>query len=523
MKKQQKANGNQQNISRFTHHASRFIFYTLSALLLIYILPSADAQKISVGSKRFTESYVLGEIAKRLLEDAGYRVEHKQGMGGTIIVWGALQNGDIAMYPDYTGTIQETILKSANPMTPEQMRSALAEHGIGMAGELGFNNTYAFAMRRAHSESKNIHRISDLRDHPDLKVGLTHEFLERKDGWEPLSRHYGLQIKPRGMEHALAYVALNNGGIDLMDAYSTDAKLAEYDLTVLEDDLNFFPRYNAVFLYRLDTDPAAINAIRTLEGAIDEGLMRRLNAEAERAKDFTAAVSLYFNEVESRAVEVASESFVSKLLRWTARHLMLVGISMAIAIVVSIPLGIRASRPGILSQIIIGVPGIMQTVPSLALLALLVPVPMLGISPTTAIVALFFYSLLPIVRNTATGIQNIPTPLRESAAALGLEPVAQLTKVYLPMASRTILAGIKTSAIINVGTATLAALIGAGGLGEPIISGLALNDAEIILQGAIPAALLAILVQVCFDGLDRLIIPRGLRLKAASQQAAAGE
>ena len=523
MKKQQKANGNQQNISRFTPHVSRLTFYTLFAFLFIYALPSADAQTIGVGSKRFTESYVLGEIAKKLLEDKGFRVEFKQGMGGTIIVWGALQNGDIAMYPDYTGTIQETILKSATPLTSEQMRSALTEYGIGMTGELGFNNTYAFAMRRGDSDSRNIHKISDLRDHPNLKVGLTHEFLERKDGWEPLSRHYGLQIKPRGMEHALAYAALNNGEIDLMDAYSTDAKLVEYDLAVLEDDLHFFPKYNAVFLYRLNADQAAIDAIRTLEGAIDEELMTRLNAEAERTKNFAAAASLYFSEVEHRVVEVGSDSFVSKLLRWTARHLMLVGISMAIAIVVSIPLGIRASRPGLLSQIIIGVPGIMQTVPSLALLALLVPVPMLGISPTTAIVALFLYSLLPIVRNTATGLQNIPTPLRESAAALGLEPAAQLTKVYLPMASRTILAGIKTSVIINVGTATLAALIGAGGLGEPIISGLALNDAEIILQGAIPAALLAILVQVCFDGLDRLIIPRGLRLKAASQQAAAGE
>ena len=523
MKKQQAPNNARQNNSRFTFHVSRFTFYILSALLLIYILPSADAQTIGVGSKRFTESYVLGEIAKKLLEDVGYHVEFKQGMGGTIIVWEALKSGDIAMYPDYTGTIQETILKSATPMTTEQMRSALAEHGIGMAGELGFNNTYAFAMRRAHSESENIRKISDLRNHPNLKVGLTHEFLERKDGWEPLSRHYGLQIKPRGMEHALAYVALNNAGIDLMDAYSTDAKLAEYDLTVLEDDLNFFPKYNAVFLYRLDADQAAINAIHTLDGTIDEGLMTRLNAEAERTKDFAVAASLYFSEKESRMVEVKSESFLSKLLRWTARHLMLVGISMAIAIVVSIPLGIRASRPGLLSQIIIGVPGIMQTVPSLALLALLVPVPMLGISPATAIVALFFYSLLPIVRNTATGLQNIPTPLRESATALGIEPSAQLTKVYLPMASRTILAGIKTSAIINVGTATLAALIGAGGLGEPIISGLALNDAEVILQGAIPAALLAILVQVCFDGLDRLIIPRGLRLEAAFQKVAAGE
>ena len=523
MKRQQEPTGRRQSIPRFMHHVSRFTFHALSALLLICILLSADAQTIGVGSKRFTESYVLGEIAKKLLEDAGYRVELKQGMGGTIIVWEALKNGDIAMYPDYTGTIQETILKLATPVTSEQMRSALTEHGIGMAGELGFNNTYAFAMRRAHSDSLNIHKISDLQDHPNLKVGFTHEFLERADGWTPLSQRYGLQLKPRGMEHALAYVALNDGEIDLMDAYSTDAKLAEYDLTVLEDDLHFFPKYNAVFLYRLDTEQAAIDAIHKLEGTINAGLMTRLNAEAERTKDFAAAASLYFSEVEHRTVEVASESFVSKLARWIGRHLMLVGISMAIAILVSIPLGIRASRPGILSQVIIGVPGVMQTVPSLALLALLVPVPMLGISPTTAIVALFLYSLLPIVRNTATGLQNIPTPLRESAAALGLEPTAQLTKVYLPMASRTILAGVKTSAIINVGTATLAALIGAGGLGEPIISGLALNDAKVILQGAIPAALLAILVQVCFDGLDRLIIPRGLRLEATAQQAAAGE
>ena len=522
MKKQQETSRRQPNISRFTHHVSRFTFYTLFAFLFIYAFSSVDAQEIRVGSKRFTESYVLGEIAKKLLEDAGYRVEHKQGMGGTIIVWSALKSGDIAMYPDYTGTIQETILKSATPMTSEQMRTALAEHGIGMTSELGFNNTYAFAMRRSDSNSRNIRKISDLRDHPNLRVGFTHEFLGRKDGWEPLSRRYGLQIKPRGMEHALAYVALNSGDIDLMDAYSTDAKLAEYDLTVLEDDLHFFPKYNAVFLYRLDTEQAAMDAIRSIEGVFDEGLMIRLNAEAERTNDFTAAASLYFSEVESRAVEVTSESFVSKLTRWTAQHLILVGISMVIAIVVGIPLGVRASRPGLLSQIIVGVPGILQTIPSLALLALLVPVPMLGLSSTTAIVALFLYSLLPIVRNTATGLQNIPTPLRESATALGLEPAAQLTKVYLPMASRTILAGIKTSTIINVGTATLASFIGAGGLGEPIKSGLDLNDAEVILQGAIPAALLAILVQVCFDGLDRLIIPKGLRL-AASQQAVVGE
>ena len=199
-------------------------------------------------------------------------MEHKQGMGGTIIVWDALKSGDIAMYPDYTGTIQETILKSATPMTPDQMRSSLAGHGIGMAGELGFNNTYALAMRRTDAAARNIRKISDLRRSPgyqswvDARVSGSQGRLGTAK-----SRHYGLQIKPRGLEHALAYVALNNAEIDLMDAYSTDAKLAEYDLTVLEDDLDFFPKYHAVFLYRLDTDQAAIDAIRRLEGNINEG------------------------------------------------------------------------------------------------------------------------------------------------------------------------------------------------------------------------------------------------------------
>lgn len=495
--------------SRLTPYISRFTFYALLLLLLAAMSVTVEAQQIAVGSKRFTESYVLGEIAKKVLEDAGFSVEHRGGMGGTIIVWEALKNGGIALYPDYTGTIKEQILKVQGDMTLEEMRTALAEDDIGMTGELGFNNTYALTMRRETAEKLGVRKISDLRKHTRLKIGLTHEFLDRKDGWKPLSRHYGLQMQDiRGMEHALAYTALNESKIDVMDAYSTDAKLAEYDLTVLEDDLNFFPKYNAVFLYRLvDTAPGAIAAVRKLEGSIDEGRMIRLNAEAERTKDYTQAAALYFGEV------ARIEPFYSKITGWTARHLQLVGISMLIAILIGLPLGIWASRPGLFSQFIFGLTGIIQTIPSLALLVLFIP--LLGIGVQTAVVALFLYSLLPIVRNTASGLQDIPTPLRESAGALGLEPSARLIKVFLPMASRTILTGIKTSAIINVGTATLAALIGAGGLGEPIISGLNLNDTETILQGAIPAAILALLVQFFFDFLDRLIIPKGLRLEAS--------
>jgi osmoprotectant transport system permease protein len=479
-------------------------------VLICALSAGAQAQRIVVGSKRFTESYVLGEIAKTALQNAGFTVEHRQGMGGTIILWQALRGGEIALYPEYTGTITEEILKTKQPLNPDGMRGLLRQEGVGMTGELGFNNTYALVMRRDRAAKLGIHEISDLRDHPDLNIGLTHEFLDRQDGWAPLSTRYGLQMQNvRGIDHALGYAALANGSIELKDAYSTDARIAENDLVVLDDDLHFFPQYQAVFLYRLDMDSRAVAALEKLVGTLDETRMRRLNSEAERTKDYASAAALYFGQKPvSRSAD-----FLGKIGGWTLRHLELVGASLFLGIIAGIPLGVRASRPGPVSNFILATSGMIQTIPSLALLALLVPIPFFGISPVTAIFALFLYSLLPIVRNTATGLQDIPTAVRESAAALGLEPRAQLWKVFLPLASRAILAGVKTSAIINVGTATLAALIGVGGLGEPIISGLNLNDYSTILQGAIPAALLALLVQFFFDGLDRVFIPKGLRLK----------
>jgi len=470
----------------------------------------AQPQQIVVGSKKFTESYVLGEIAKTALQNAGFTVDHKQGMGGTIILWQALRGDEIALYPEYTGTITEEILKTKQPLSTDGMRALLRQEGVGMTGELGFNNTYALVMRRDRAAKLGIRKISDLRNHPELNIGATHEFLDRQDGWAPLSARYGLEMhNVRGIDHALGYAAIATGSIDVKDAYSTDAKIAENNLIVLDDDLNYFPQYKAVFLYRLDMDSRAVAALEKLVGTLDETRMRRLNSEAERTKDYALAAALYFGQKPVSP----SNDLIGKIGRWTLRHLELVGASLFLGIIVGIPLGIRASRPGPVGNFILATSGVIQTIPSLALLALLVPLPFFGISPVTAIFALFLYSLLPIVRNTATGLQDIPTAVRESAAALGLEPPAQLWKVFLPLASRTILAGVKTSAIIDVGTATLAALIGVGGLGEPIISGLNLNDYSTILEGAIPAALLALLVQFFFDGLDRVFVPKGLRLK----------
>lgn len=484
----------------------------LIGLLALGLLATASAESVLVGSKKFTESYVLAEIAKRVIANTGVPVDHRQGMGGTIILWQALRGDQISVYPEYTGTIAEEILKAPSSITPEEMRAQLAQSGVGMTANLGFNNTYALVMRRDVAEKKQIRTISDLRSHPELKLGLTHEFLDRRDGWRPLMEKYRLPAANlAGIDHGIGYEALRNGSIDVKDAYSTDAKIAENDLTVLEDDRHFFPRYEAVFLYRLSLPANVIADLRTLEGTFDERRMTALNAAAERLKDYGQAAELYFgNDGSVRAV--SAEPFGHKLWRWISRHLQLAGLSLLLAIVVGVPLGIAASRGGPIGHVILGFASAVQTIPSLALLALLVPVPFFGISPRTAIAALFLYGLLPIVRNTATGLQDIAKPVRESAVALGLEPAARLWKIYLPMASRSILAGIKTSAVINIGTATLAALIGAGGLGEPILSGLNLNDHATILQGAIPAAILALLVQWSFDLLDRLLIPKGLRL-----------
>jgi osmoprotectant transport system permease protein len=498
----------------------------LGAALLITAVSSvlAEPHPMIIGSKKFTESYVLAEIAERAVEQAGLPAELRPGMGGTIILWEALREGAITCYPEYTGTLREVILHAKHvagneaPADLQSLRGQLAPYGIGMTEELGFNNTYALVMGRARARTLSIERISDLRNHPEMVVGLSPEFLGRADGWNPLCARYGLQMnRTRSLEHTLAYVALGKGEIDLTDAYSTDPKIVQDDLVMLRDDLDFFPQYQAVFLYRLNADPRLPQALSTLAGTLDADRMSRLNALAERTRDYAKAAEEYFRGTTGSA----SGSLGAKLAHWIGRHLVLVTVSLAASILLGVPLGIRASRPGWLSEVILGVTGIIQTVPSLALLALLVSVPFLGISPLTAIIALFLYGLLPIVRNTATGLQDIPRPVRESAEALGLEPWARLVKIFLPLASRSILAGIKTSAVINVGTATLAALIGAGGLGEPILSGLNLNDRATILEGAIPAAFLALLVQAAFTLLDRLLIPKGLREESNQMQSVA--
>lgn len=478
---------------------------------LAVLAPGCTPDQILIGSKDFTESYVLAEVAVRAMERNDLSALHRPGMGGTIILWQALRSGAIQAYPDYTGTISEQILDAPRGLSMVGLRRGLGQSGVGMTEPLGFENTYALVMRREEALARGVRTISDLREHPDLRVGLTHEFMERRDGWRPLISHYEISMENvRGLDHALAYPALARGDLDVVDAYSTDAKLAELDLVTLTDDRNFFPDYQAVFLYRLDLASEALDALEDLAGTLDQAEMIRLNAAAEALGDYGRAADLHFGD--DTGGEEGWGEMLMRILGWTLRHLQLVIISLFLAILAGVPLGIRSARQDLFSRFLLGAVGVIYTIPSLALLAVLVAVPFLGIGTRTAIIALFLYSLLPIVRNTAAGLRSIPPELRESAMALGLEPRAQLVRIYLPMALPTILAGIKTSAVINVATATLAALIGVGGLGEPILSGINLNDGGIILQGAVPAALLALGVQALFDGLEARLVSPGLRM-----------
>lgn len=495
---------------------SAAILLGLSAAMIIRPAYSAEESAvITIGSKSFTESVILGEMLRHLVQQAGFKADHRRQLGGTRVLWNALLGGEIDAYPEYTGTLMQEILVKENLQTDTQLRQALAKRGLSMSRPLGFNNTYAIGMKAKLADKLNVHTISDLRSHPELVMGFSNEFMDRADGWPGLQRRYRLpQQNVRGLDHDLAYRGIESGTLQVTDLYATDAEIAYYHLRTLEDDRDYFPVYNAVILYRNDLvqrTPRVVSLFKRLAGRIDEQSMSEMNARVKLDGEAESAVAVDFLEKNfkldiNRQVQSAWQRF------WlhTREHLALVGISLSAAILLSIPLGILAARRPRLGHIVLAVAGIIQTIPSLALFVFMIP--LLGIGGPPAVVALFLYSLLPIIRNTYAGLKDIPPPVLESAQALGLPPSARLRIVELPLATRAILAGIKTSAVINVGTATLGALIGAGGYGQPILTGIRLDDIGLILQGAIPAAVLALLVQGSFELIERALLPRSLRV-----------
>jgi osmoprotectant transport system permease protein len=473
------------------------------AALLLSLVALVARADVVVGSKVFTESVVLGELATQILQHEAIAAAHQRELGGTTVLWSGMLRGDVQCYPEYTGTLRAEIFAKERLDSDEALREALARRSVWASPPLGFNNTYVLGMRKDVAQRLAIGRMSDLAGQPQLRFAFSNEFLERADGWPGVRDAYGLrQEDVRGMAHDLAYRALASGSIDITDLYSTDAEIAYYDLVPLEDDRRFFPEYAALFICRADVDDGVKRALTQLAGKIDADAMAQMNARAKLEHVPEAEVASRFARDQlGIQTKTQPEDRVSRIARRTAEHLAMVGLSLGAAVLFALPLGVLAYRAPRFGRVAFTVADVLQTVPALALLVFLIP--WLGIGYAPAIVALFLYSLLPILRNTHAGLADIPRDLRESAEALGLSASARLRYIELPLAARSILAGIKTAAVINVGTATLGALIGAGGYGQPILTGIRLDDLSLILEGAVPAALLALIAQVIFGALER--------------------
>lgn len=481
----------------------------------------AAAESLAVGSKRFTESYILGEVITQAARQGGATAEHRQGLGNTAVVVEALKTGSIDIYPEYLGTVEREILKLPTGSPREAIDEKLRAMGLAMGVPLGFANGYALAASADVARQHGLATLGDLRKAPGLRIAISHEFLGREDGWPGLSRRYQLPQRPTSIDHGLSYQALQSQRIDLTDIYTTDARIADLGLVTLQDNENYFPRYDAVLLYRADLPtraPQAWQQIAALEGRIDVTRMIAMNAQAELQGQPFPAIAAGFLAGGAKPAATAATSaaataqarpslssaiFGGDFWRLTRDHLWLVAVSVGIAVLIGIPLGTLAAARAWLGQGVLGFVGLLQTVPSLALLAALIP--LLGrIGTVPAIVALSLYALLPIVRNTAVGLMQVPQGTRQAAVALGMTPAQTWRLVKLPLALPVIVAGIKTATVMTVGTATIAAFIGAGGYGERIAQGLALNDGTTLLAGAIPSAGLAVIFQVLFEVVERL-------------------
>jgi osmoprotectant transport system permease protein len=495
--------------------------------------PRSQARPIIIASKPFGESYLLAEMFAQLLEARGFTVDRRPGLGATEIAFQALRTSQIDAYPEYTGTGLLAILHQQPTGDARQVYRKVARefrerYGARWLPPLGFQNTYAIAVRRETARRYGLVTLSDLaRVSGTLRAGLTPDFIGRPDGLPGLESAYGISFRSvRALLPAVKYQALAVGEVDVIDGYSTDGFILRYDLTVLEDDKGFFPPYEAAALvsagFAQDL-PGGVAALTELSGLLTELDMRRLNRRLEVDQEPVAQIAA--DELRrlgltqpAREKQARDRGGVHGLLGYlwnerriildlTVRHLLLVGLSLAGAIALALPLGLTLERGRIAAEPVIRGVGLLQTLPSIALLAFMIP--LLGIGLIPALVALFLYSLYPILRNTYTGVRDAAPDAVGAAWALGMTPRQILRYVRLPLAAPVIMAGIRTAAVINVGTATLAAFIGAGGLGDLIAAGLALSDTRMILSGALPAALLALLVDGVLGMCERVVRPGG--------------
>lgn len=477
------------------------------------------SKPIVVASKPFPESRLLAEMFAQTLEHAGWPVERRLALGATAVLMEGLQSGAVDVYPEYTGTALMAVLKRPPDTDPVRVLATVRNEfderwGVRWLSPLGFENTYALAVRRGTAEELGLATLSDLaRAGSALTGGFSPDFKTRDDGLPGLARAYGLRLADaRAMDPALKYRALADGAVDVVDGYSTDGEIARLDLVVLADDRRFFPPYDAcALLGRAVARGGAATELQRLSGRIGVERIRRWNAalaEGARTVEDMARVALAELALHADPLGRAGPTVPwARIGRHTLEHLVMVLVALFFGCALAIPLGVVLERRRGWAEPVIRAIGVLQTIPSLALLALLIP--LLGIGWWPAVLALFLYSLFPIVRATYTGVRDADPAACGAAGACGMTPAQVLRYVRLPLAAPILFAGVRTAAVITVGSATLATFIGAGGLGEPIQEGLAMLDNHLILMGALPAAALALLVDSALALVERALRPRG--------------
>ena len=515
--------------------------------------PVVEARRapIIVASKPFGESYLLAEMLAQLLESHGMVVDRRMGLGQTEIAMQALRSGAIDVYPEYTGTgllavlhdsLTDSLASDPRRVFAHVAREFASRYGVRWLPPLGFQNSYAIAVRRETAARYHLRTLSDLaRESGHLVAGFTPDFIGRPDGLAGLARVYGVHPRAvRPLAPAVKYQALASGAVDVIDGYSTDGLLSKYELVTLADDKHFFPPYEAAAVVgtRMTRErPEAIAALTMLSGMLDESRMRVLNRRievdgedvkrvaADALRDIGLAGGMSAGaRTAGSARNPGSLSTKGSLSRylwerraaiWTLvlQHLLLVALALGAAIIVAVPLALALERARSAAEPTIGALGVLETIPSIALLAFMIPLFGIGVKP--ALVALWIYALYPIARSAYSGVRDADPSAVEAAEALGMTPRQRLLQVRLPLAAPVIMAGIRTAAVITVGAATLAAFIGAGGLGEPIVAGLALADTNMILSGALPAAVLALVVDGALALVERAVAPAHTRHTAS--------
>jgi glycine betaine/choline ABC-type transport system substrate-binding protein/ABC-type proline/glycine betaine transport system permease subunit len=545
---------------------------------------SRTGNRIVVGGKNFTEQLILSEMTSQYLSSLGYRTVLKNGLGSTLMRTAQI-NGELDVVWEYTGTslilYNHVTDKLDEAQTYQRVKTLDAQRGLAWLNQSDIDNTYAVAVPRA--------KLGDMRTLSDLalrirqnqadgqdkhgtgnQLAMDAEFGGRSDGLRPMLATYGITLPRRDikqMDPGLVYTALKNGQVSAGVVYTTDGRVAGFDLALLADDRHYFAAYRATPVVRqatLNANPALAGQLNALAAKLDTQTMTALNKRvdidqvsiASVAHDFLVENHLVANAVNasvtlatanarnaapssgaSSPLAAASLSTLSSnastphkaptsgligflksdwrnLLRLTLQHIELVALAVGAAILVGVPVGLAMSRVPWLASSMLAVGTVLLTLPSIALFGLMIPVFSRigqGIGTLPAVVAVFLYSLLPIMRNTYLALKHVDPGIREAGTGIGMTLGQRLRYVELPLAIPGIMSGVRMAVVMNIGVMTIAAVIGAGGLGVLILHAISQSNMSKVAVGAVLVSVLAMVMDLLLARLQRALTPKGIQ------------